>query len=266
MQSRASKGIEVSEQIVYKNPMQTTIILCRPETSANIGAVCRVMANTDFTDLRIVGNKEDYCENEVLKLALHADSIWKNAIFFPPDIQGLKAVSSDCNILAGTTRRNGQKRKHTGITPDQLCSYSERFKNSRLGLLFGNERTGLTDEELNLCSFSINIPASENFGSYNLSHAVLILTYSLFNANLKQTKTASPAPLPEEKPASMNLIRENACQICDYLSHIGMFKTGGKSENETFFMELLSSAGATEFQTNHLVQIFKKILYIKEKN
>lgn len=238
---------------------EKTIILCRPETSANIGAVCRVMANTGLHDLRITGKKEDYDEDEVLKLALHASHVWKNARFFPPSEEGLIKAGADCSVLAGTSRRTGNKRKNLGMSPEELCMDLKRFYGGRLGLVFGNERTGLTDEELNLCSFSVNIPADEAFGSYNLSHAVLILTYSLY---IHEREAKALKDNIHLKKASMEMIRQSSEEICSYLVGLGLFKKGGKKENEIFFTELLSSAGATEFDTMHLNEIFKKLFFM----
>ncbi|WP_024469004.1 RNA methyltransferase [Treponema pedis] len=241
---------------------KTVIILCRPETSMNIGAVCRVMANTGLSELRITGNKTDYNETEVLKLALQADYIWKKTKFFPPTADGLKEAGADCSALAGTTRRTGQKRKTRGITPEELCGNIEKFYGTSLGIVFGNERTGLTDEELNQCTFAINIPAEKNFGSYNLSHAVLILAYSLYSSQKNYRRTE----IPVEQKSNLKKIRETSKKICSYLTDLGMFKTGGKNENEAFFTKLLSSAGASEFDTEHLEGIFKKIFYIKNNS
>lgn len=217
------------------------------------------MANTAFDDLRITGKKEDYDETEVLKLALHASHIWENAHFYPPTDAGLKEAAADCSVLIGTSRRTGHKRKDLGISPETLCLDLKKFYGGRLGLVFGNERTGLTDEELNMCSFSVNIPAEEKFGSYNLSHAVLILCYSIYIAEKDN-------PLIEKNiyltKASMKIIQENSEQICKYLSGLGLFKKGGKKTNETFFIELLSSAGASEFDVMHLTEIFKKLFFM----
>lgn len=241
---------------------ETCVILCRPESSMNIGAVCRVMANTGLSDLRIIcpenGNKNNYNEDEVLRLALSADYIWKNAQFFPHSAESVAAAGADCSALAGTTRRIGQKRNNYGETPEELCSNLDRFYGGRLGLVFGNERTGLTGKELAQCTFSINIPSDETFGSYNLSHAVLILTYSLFIGK----KNISEKILEKPK-ASLQKIRNTSKEICAYLSALGMFKTGGRFENEGFFVKLLSSAGASDFEVEHLAGIFKKAYFLK---
>lgn len=244
-----------------------TIILCRPESSCNIGAVCRVMANTGISDLRIVGKKENYCEDEVLTLALKAENIWHNAKFFDDNIQGLKQAASDCSILVGTSRRLGHKRKDKIMSPEEFCADLNKFAKGKIGLLFGNERTGLTDEEISCCSFSINIPSDDNFGSYNLSHAVLILAYSIFisEKNITEKKEKDYCQNPFKQKADMGQIQTAAQTICCYLENIGMYKKNGKEANEQFFIELLSSAAASEFTVNHLTEIFKKICYINKK-
>ena len=162
--------------------LPVAVILCRPEISRNIGAVCRSMANNNCSDLRIIGNKNDYDEEEILRLAIHAGEIWQKAHFFEPSIEGLKASVADCSIVAGTTRRVGEKRKSWGMTPEDFASFSFNTAGGCTGIVFGNERTGLTDEELNVCSVAINIPSAPDFPSLNLSHAVQIVCYTLFRA------------------------------------------------------------------------------------
>ena len=75
--------------------LPVAVILCRPEISRNIGAVCRSMANNNCVDLRIVGNKKTYDEEEILRLAIHAGEIWQEARFFEPSIAGLEAAVAD---------------------------------------------------------------------------------------------------------------------------------------------------------------------------
>ena len=71
---------------------QTVIVLCRPEESRNIGATCRAMANAGITQLRIVGHREDYNEEKIRILAIHATYIWEQATFF----DSITAATADC--------------------------------------------------------------------------------------------------------------------------------------------------------------------------
>ena len=74
------------------------IILDRPEESRNVGAVCRAMANNGISHLRIVGQKEDYDNERVRILAIHAVSLWEKAEFF----SSITEATSDCTLSAGT--------------------------------------------------------------------------------------------------------------------------------------------------------------------
>ncbi len=234
------------------------IILCRPEISRNIGAVCRAMANNDCTDLRIVGNKADYDEQEVLRLAIHAGSIWQHARFFTPSTDGLKEALADCSIAAGTTRRVGEKRKSWGMTPEEFASFSATGGEGLTGIVFGNERTGLTDEELNVCSAAVNIPSSAVFPSLNLSHAVQIVCYTLFRAHSPRKYGYQRIPYTEITAMSEH--------INQYLCTIGLFKHGGKEDNIRFFQEMIARAGLSAGEARYFENLFKKLCYIKCQN
>lgn len=238
--------------------MEKVVILVRPESSLNIGAVCRVMANTGLYDLRIVGEKKAYNEEEIIRLAIHAKNIWENAKFFPPNIDGLKGACADCNILAGTTRRIGAKRKTQGISPESFSEVLKTSKIERAAILFGNERTGLTAEELEICSLAVNIPADGNFPSYNLSHAVLIIAYTLFTSGLNNEITCDTA-----QKASFKEAERISVNINKYLKNLGMFRVGGFHDNEIFFTEIITRAGMTKTEAARFENIFKKIFFIK---
>lgn len=234
--------------------LPVTIILCRPEISKNIGSVCRAMANNDCSDLRIVGNRADYDEEEILRLAIHAQSIWHTAHFFPPSVEGLRQALADCSIVAGTTRRMGEKRKSWGMTPEVFSEFAFSAQ-GRTGVLFGNERTGLTDEELNACSVAVNIPSSQTFPSLNLSHAVQIVCYTLF-------RHYSPRKYGYERIAYTE-ITNLAEHINAYLYQIGLFHHGGRQENIQFLQDIFARTGLSKKEARILENVFKKICYIK---
>ena len=158
------------------------VVLDHPDESRNIGAACRAMANNDINELRLVGKKEDYDIEHIHVLAIHAGGIFDKAKFY----NSIKEATADCTICAGTTRRSGKKRGKLLLPEefaDQISSVSD--ENTKIALVFGNERTGLTDEQLDECTMGITIPSSSTFGSLNLSHAVQIICYHLFVKNRK---------------------------------------------------------------------------------
>jgi len=268
--------------------MEVVIVLCRVQTAANVGAVCRVMANCNLASLRIVQDANIYNETEVLTLALHARNIWDQAKFFSPTIEGLKDATSDCNAVFATTRRVGAKRKHSGFSPEEFVNFAISENYERIALVFGNERTGLTDEEVAICSHSINIPASPAYPSYNISHAVLILAYTLFThkeetdsffcVNRPQSREVCSTKVAELQPMSP-LIKwkdksearrgmitfakscETASEIVFKLKQIGLYKKGGEKDCETFIAQMLTRSRLSEEEAEYFSNIFNKIFY-----
>jgi tRNA/rRNA methyltransferase len=236
-------------------PIPCAIVLCKPEESRNIGSVCRAMKTMSCYELRIVGNKQRYSDSQVRTLSVHAADIWDSAVFYEPTTDGLKEAIADCTVSAGTTRRMGQKRKSWGMTPEQFAANAKSSNSGKLALVFGNERTGLTDEELNCCSVAVNIPSNDEFPSLNLSHAVQIMTYTLYRA-------FDGHPRGYE-PIIQSRLSELVYSISGHIERIGLFPTAGKDNNSRFLEGILARAAMSEGEAQRLEQLFKKISYIK---
>ena len=232
------------------------VVLCRPEESRNVGSVCRAMKNMGFFDLRIAGRRDDFDEGQVRALALTAFDIWENAAFFPPDRTGLEAAVADCSIAAGTTRRRGKRRKGVFFTPEQLAeSLAASGADAKAAIVFGNERTGLTDEELSVCSLSVCIPANPEFASLNLSHAAQVILYVLARA-FDGVKGGYP-------PVTLERLKGAVSEISADISRIGLYKYAGGEENAQFLEEIFARAMLSERELRRLESLFHKISYIK---
>lgn len=223
------------------------IVLCNPEESRNIGSVCRAMANSEITKLRIVGDKSSYNEEQIKTLSVHAFDIWENAEFFP----NLQEAINDCSIAGGTTRRKGKKRKDKLILPEEFAKHISTNNKIKTAIVFGNERTGLTDEEIALCTIGITIPTSKTFGSLNLSHAVQIICYEVFRKLTKQSSVYTPIDIKR--------LNQTVTSITENLKNIGFFKINGRTDMEHFFRDILSRAVISESEAKYLEKIFSKI-------
>ena len=223
------------------------IVLCRPEESRNVGAVCRAMANCSLSTLRIVGKKEDFDEERVRILAIHSAPIWEKATFF----DSIRDAVADCTIAAGTTRRRGKKRGKL-LLPEEFTEEASRITESggKAAIVFGNERTGLTDEELEQCNLAVTIPTSESFASMNLSHAVQVMGYHIF----RSTRSDSPGyiPIPRER------LETTVKSLADSLQKIGFFSVTGRSDMETFWSNILSRAALSEKEAQYIEKVFDK--------
>ena len=234
------------------NLKNITVVLDHPDESRNIGAACRAMANNDISDLRIVGKKEDYDIEHIHVLAIHAGAIFDNARFY----NSIREATADCAICAGTTRRRGKKRGKL-LLPEEFAKMVSPTTDSsaRVAIVFGNERTGLTDDQLDECNVGVTIPSSDNFGSLNLSHAVQILCYHMFRQNISETQ-------PEYHgftPLTLDRVDKTVQIITDNMKKIGFFKMPGREDMENFWRSVLSRANLSEGEAQYLEKTFTKM-------
>ncbi len=237
------------------NLSQIVIVLCRPEESRNIGAVCRAMANNDISTLRIVGKREDYDDERVRILAIHSFPIWDNAQFF----DSITQATADCTTVAGTTRRRGKKRGKL-LLPEEYAQRASDVTDAggKVALVFGNERTGLTDGEIDECTDGITIPSSDSFASLNLSHAVQIMCYHLFRQEKKRSAGSTPITLER--------LDKTVTKIGDDLKRIGFFSVTGRPEMEKFWRDILSRAALSEGEAQYMEKIFDKAAGLASHN
>lgn len=236
------------------------IILDRPEESRNIGAACRAMANNAVSHLRIIGKKEDFDDERVRILAIHAVNLWENCEFF----DSITEATKDCAISFGTTRRKGKRRRDKYYFPEEAAVKADGISSdgAKIAIVFGNERTGLTDEELNECTSAVTIPSSEGFASLNLSHAVQILCYHFFRQNEKTLKGHDGSGFT---PIDLGRLNKTVTSITDDLQKIGFFKIAGREDQERFWTDILSRSGLSEGEAQYLEKIFSKMSGLKNK-
>ncbi len=235
------------------NLSKVYVVLCRPEESRNVGAACRAMANNGISHLRIVGRREDFDEERVRILAIHAAEIWEKAEFF----NSIEDATADCAVSAATTRRRGKRRKGKLFLPEEFCDFVQD-SDAKIAVVFGNERTGLTDDEVAACSTAVTIPSSEGFMSLNLSHAVQIICYHLFRA-------VRPNFKGYEKIDLSRLDKTVSC-MTDNLQKIGFFKIAGRPDMENFWRGILSRAALSESEAKYIEKTFTKIAGLAARN
>lgn len=204
------------------------------------------MANAGIQNLRIVGNKSDYDEEQIKILSIHAYHIWDKAVFY----SSIKEAAADCVLAAGTTRRKGKKRKEKLLLPEEFARLALTVPSGNIAVVFGNERTGLTDEELSLCTIGVTIPSDEAFPSLNLSHAVQIISYTIFRTE----KPRSPGYIP----VTLVRLEKTTKTISKNLSTMGFFTLAGKSDMEQFWTSILTRASLSEGEAVYIEKMFTK--------
>ena len=156
-----------------------SIILVRPKFHENIGSVARAMKNMGLNRLILVDGCSPLHMN-AYRLASGAEDILERA----EEFSTLREAISEMGCVVGTTSRSGKGRSPL-LTPTALLKrlIPLSAKNS-IGLVFGSEREGLTNEELSFCHLYVRIPSSESFPSPNLAQAVMVLCYELFQSSM----------------------------------------------------------------------------------
>ncbi len=166
------------------NSNNVSVILCRPRYPENIGAAARAMRNMGFDQLIVVDPQN--CDlTRILKMATHAASDVVEQMQVYAELQ---TAIVPFNYVVGTTARLGGQRQSV-IPADKLASELAAItENNRVGLVFGPEDRGLTNEDLRLCHRLVTIPTAE-FSSLNLAQAVMIICYEL-----RRDQTAASKP------------------------------------------------------------------------
>src|SRR5689334_15533307 len=154
--------------------MLPVIILVEPQLGENIGTAARAMANFGLTEMRIVNPRESFPNEKARAAASGADEVIDGARVYPT----LEAAVSDLGFIFATTARvrelamevTGPRRAATRLR--ELCE-----EGSATGVLFGRERTGLTNDELSLADAILTLPVDPKHASLNVAQAVLIVAY-----------------------------------------------------------------------------------------
>lgn len=156
---------------------QPVIILVQPQMGENIGMCARAMLNFGLSELRLVAPRDGWPNGRALASASGADVVINRAQVF----KTLEEAVADLNIVYGTSPRHHDMVKTT--YPCQQAATRVRGEvgeSQKVGILFGCERVGLTNEDISRCDALIIIPTNPEFYSLNLAQAVIVWAYAYF--------------------------------------------------------------------------------------
>jgi tRNA/rRNA methyltransferase len=165
---------------------QLAIVLFKPKSSGNIGAVARALKNMGLADLRLVAPAR-FNRRAAATMAVHADDILDNARIYPD----LIAALDDCTLTVGTTCRPGPYRSSAKALREMAAELSLASRVNKVAIIFGPEDSGLTNQELKLCHRLLTIPTAPDYCSLNLAQAVMLVAYELMMASgVAETRAA----------------------------------------------------------------------------
>jgi tRNA/rRNA methyltransferase len=165
-------------------------VLVRPQSPGNVGAAARALKNMGFAGLRLVA-PENYDLGQATRMAVHAGDVLSAALIYPD----LSAALADCSLVVGTTARGGPYRSEAETPREVAPQLVALSAANRIGIVFGPEDFGLTNQDLKLCHRLITIPTATEYASLNLAQAVMVVAYEL-------RMTAAPEPQAGEQFAA----------------------------------------------------------------
>jgi TrmH family RNA methyltransferase len=188
------------------------IVLVEPSHPGNIGAVARAMKNMALADLILVRPKA-FPHPEATTRASGADDLLARARI----VASVAEAVADCGFVAATTSRPRDQNFRALDLHDAGKRIFEMSERGPAAILFGAERTGLTNEELALAHLLIRIPANPEYPSLNLAMAVQLTTYELFRAagSPASARPLSEAAVPLAPGADMERFYAHLQQVMD---------------------------------------------------
>lgn len=151
-----------------------TIILVEPQLGENIGTAARAMANFGLSELRVVNPRDGWPSEKAKNASAKADHVIDNAQIFATVEEALSGL----NLVYATTAR--PRDMFVSVSGPEAAMKNARkhiASGQNCGILFGRERTGLTNDEVALADEIVTFPVNPAFASLNIAQAVLLMSY-----------------------------------------------------------------------------------------
>ena len=225
------------------------VVLVSPRNPLNVGAAARAMSNFGFSRLRVV-NAYEVAFREA-RSAVGASSVLRQA----EEYASLAEAVADCTLVVGTTAARKRELQHPlRPLPEGARLIRARLRSSRVALLFGSEKRGLSNEDFSHCHWLIRIPTREEHPSMNLGQAVAICLYEIAQAApAKQTEKLRPATAGEVEAITQRLL--------EALTLSGYVKPRAASSTEEKIRRMVSRLAIPASDAGVWMGILRQILW-----
>ena len=148
-------------------------ILVRPQMGENIGSVARALKNFNIKHLRIVNPRCNWPNQKALATSVGAKDVLKSAKIY----DSIEKSIGDLDIIFASSSRIRKVNKKI----ISVSNLKKKIKNGRkVGILFGPEASGLSNDEISCADYLVKIPSNRKFSSLNLSHSAIIFCFEIF--------------------------------------------------------------------------------------
>jgi tRNA/rRNA methyltransferase len=192
-------------------------VLVRPRNPLNIGAAARAMANFGFREMVVVAPYSPIWQET--RSAVGAEEIVTSA----RAVQSLVGAIGDASLVVGTTAGSRRNLDRDLIPlPDFPAWLRQRKAAGRVAVLFGSEKTGLSNEHMSYCHALVRVPTAVGCPSMNLGQAVAVCAYELARAGLVPTRPLRPTVHPSDPAGAQSLehLFDRAARVLDKVGYL----------------------------------------------
>jgi len=230
-------------------PSAPVVILVRPQLGENVGAAARAMLNFGLRDLRLVRPQCGWPNVKALQAASGATEVLNRLQLF----DGVAAAAADLHRLYATTARQRDIAKPVVTAAEAAREARAALEaGERVGILFGPERTGLSNDDLIYADAVVSVPVNPDFFSLNLAQAVLLVAYEWFE---------SGGAIPERRetlPAGRRATKGELKRLLDHLiaelDAVDFFRTADRRQSMSRALKLIFARADLHEPDVHLLR------------
>ena len=232
--------------------LNLNIVLVEPNGPMNVGSIARLCSNFDINELRIVSPKCDIFSLEAKKMALKGQRYIDNCKIF----NSIEQAIFDFDLVLATCGRIDLSNDIECQSPEDISKWISSFLEiNNIGILFGREDRGLSNNELLYAHKILNIETSQNYTSLNLSHAVAIVLYELTKSSTNNLEK----DLQLFDLASSKQIYESFNEIEEMLIKTGYLLEHTANSKISKFKKFILKAKTSSYEINVLRGIVHQI-------
>ena len=238
---------------------RVVVVLVRARNPNNIGAVARAMHDFGFRHLRVVN--EYAVPFESARSAVDASEVLAGASAF----QSVADALSDCTLVVGTTAVGERALQHPlRVLQDgaEIINKELAREGGRVALLFGSEKTGLSNDELSHCHWLLTIPMERyeevRHPSMNLGQAVAVCLYELVRSGEVATVPVSQGDLAIAEAAEVQRL---TALLTEVLEETGYTKRHPANCDEGQIRRLVLRMGVAASDVPVWMGILRQILW-----
>lgn len=232
------------------------VILLHTSHSGNVGSVARAMKVMGLSKLYLVSPQCEHTDGKGKALACHGADVLDAAVV----VDQFDDALAGAELVFGTSARNRTFGHEMLPAREAAERMVDEAVEREVALVFGSEKSGMTNEEIDRCHIHVHIPTSDEYSSLNLAQAVQVMVYELYMASLAVNKVELSKTRKRKTPfASADELDGLYKHIESIMKQTGFYKADHPRMMETRLRQLFNRAQLDKQDLNLLRGILASV-------